>query len=574
MKRRTHNAGMIKKRDTDIEQARIVQKWFLNSVTYEGEPYVMDLEQAAAVADESCNTIVIARAGSGKTRTLVAKIVYLIARKGLRPDEILVFVFNANAAAEVNARLAKMMVDGKAIIVEGTKVAYTFHAFSRMIVYEVCGGKDKVGKILAEEKEAHIRRIVQELAREQTWTPEEVEAAAKQMTIFVNRAEQQFLCGEHSLSRAAYVRLTSEDLSENEREFIELGLKVYARYHWYLLKKRAFGEYGTDFNLIVSWASKLIEKRKGGVEMILAHKKYLLIDEYQDFSQLFLAAVRAIRQVATEAKLFVVGDDWQAINRFAGSEVEYFKNFEAYFPMELKKLEISTNYRCDYEIVDTARKFMRRAMGERGNFRAKSKRAGKVVLVNPKETELTFAMVEYDLRASREDLVFQQTVSAVLGRTPKMNTVRYIKTIAKIIWRNRKARDILILHRNNETNLESLDLVKIKEILKVAFMKLNRMNDKEFDDKVQLMTIHKSKGLEAEIVIIMEADEGVIPKQHPDTELYRIFGETAKVALDDQKRLFYVAMTRAKKRLYIIHDDKNGEGFIKFLGRGLEKWGE
>ena len=82
--------------------------------------------------------------------------------------------------------------------------------------------------------------------------------------------------------------------------------------------------------------------------------------------------------------------------------------------------------------------------------------------------------------------------------------------------------------------------------------------------------MHKSKGLEAEVVIILEADEGVIPKTHPDNILYMVFGETQEVSLADQKRLFYVAMTRAKKRLYIIQDSGSGEGFVKYLGRGIE----
>ena len=100
------------------------------------------------------------------------------------------------------------------------------------------------------------------------------------------------------------------------------------------------------------------------------------------------------------------------------------------------------------------------------------------------------------------------------------------------------------------------------------------MSAEEFDAKVRIMTMHKSKGLEAEVVIILEADEGVIPKLHPDTLLYGMFGETLDVALDDQKRLFYVAMTRAKRRLYIMHDGSGGAGFVKYLGRGVERWGE
>ena len=78
-------------------------------------------------------------------------------------------------------------------------------------------------------------------------------------------------------------------------------------------------------------------------------------------------------------------------------------------------------------------------------------------------------------------------------------------------------------------------------------------------------------------MIIMEADEGIIPKTHPDTCLFRMFGETEEVALDDQKRLFYVAMTRAKKRLYIMHEKvkkRKMNGFTPYLGRNIEWWEE
>ena len=579
---------MKKRKKTMFAKAEEVQKWFRESVAYEGEPYTIDLEQAEAIADTSLNTIVVARAGSGKTRTLVAKIVYLIAKCGVRPDEIMAFVFNANAAAEINERLSKMMVEGAPIMGDAVrklnnpncedadeypKIASTFHAFSRRIVYEVCGGKEKCGKILAGEKEAYIKMVVREIVK---GVPEdELTALSKQMASFVNRAQQQFLNGESTLAKSVANRLVAEDITEGEQKFIQLGAEVYRRYHWYLLRKKKYlPEYGTDFNLIVSWASKLIIKGGPEVEAILAHKKYILIDEYQDFSQLFLSAVMAIRKVAVDAKLFVVGDDWQAINRFAGSEVEYFKNFEGYFGDDCRRLEISTNYRCDYEIVDAARKFMKRAMKESGNFRANSRKAGAVVLVNPKETELGFATVDHDKRVSIVDRIYQSVVMDILGKMPKKYTVRYLKTVAEIIEANRQAREILILHRNNETNLEGMTLSDFGRGLKEVLMKSGKMGEAEFEEKVELMTMHKSKGLEAEVVIILEADEGVIPKIHPDTNLYRMFGETDEVALDDQKRLFYVAMTRAKKRLYIIHDGNNRDGFVKFLGKRLEKWGE
>ena len=535
-----------------------VMRWFRHSVTCEGEAYVIDAEQAEAVADESLNTIVVARAGSGKTRTIVAKMVYLIAQCGVKPEEIMTFVFNANAAKEINERLSKMRVEGVPVV-EKSKIATTFHAFARKVVYEACGGKEKCGKILAGEKEAFILEIVRRMLREKNWREKivwfikgdsgesdgmmdekEIEGFAKMMVQFVNRAQQKYLGGEVTAGEVAREYLENEEVGMRERVFVELGVECFKRYHWYLLDAHegliGFSEYGTDFNLIVSWASKLIVAERGSVRKWLSGKRWILIDEYQDFSQLFLAAVEAVRGVAKEARLFVVGDDWQAINRFAGSEVEYFKEFEKYFLEDYRRFEITTNYRCGRAVVNTARKFMMKGMGEKGKFRAFSRKVGRVVLVDAKRSKM-----------------------------------QYLEMLVQLVKKNRKTKDIMILHRNNETNLK-ISLAGLGAALKREVVKAGVMTMEEYDAKVRVMTMHKSKGLEAEVVIILEADEGIIPKTHPDTRLYGMFGETEEVALNDQKRLFYVAMTRAKKRLYIMHDDSSGTGFVKYLGRGVERW--
>lgn len=534
---------MRRKKKTDV-RVEEVRKWFRKSVSYEGEPYIMDVEQVAAAMDESWNAIVVARAGSGKTRTIVAKIVYLIAQCGVKPEDIVAFVFNANAAREINERLTKMRVDGVSVMEENVKIATTFHAFARKIVYDACGGREKCGKILAGEKEKFIENIVRGMVEDEM---EEVEVVrlSGQMVQFVNRAQQKYLGGEVVLKDVVRAYLGNTEVDVRERKFVELGLECYRRYHWYLLdadrKLEGFEEYGTDFNLIVSWASKLILAERGKVREWLAGKRYILIDEYQDFSQLFLAAVQAVREVAKDARLFVVGDDWQAINRFAGSEVEYFKNFEEHFTGECRRYEITTNYRCDREIVNVARKFMKRAMKEKGEFRAFSRRMGRVMLVEARRTKQ-----------------------------------EYLAILVKLVRENRKAKEILLLHRNNDTHLK-ISLDGLKRALRREVVKAGVMSEEDFDVKVRVMTMHKSKGLEAEVVIILEADEGVIPKTHPDTRLYGVFGETEKVTMDDQKRLFYVAMTRAKKRLYIMHEKvkkRELEGFIPALGRGVERWEE
>ncbi|MBR2795877.1 UvrD-helicase domain-containing protein [Candidatus Saccharibacteria bacterium] len=592
----------MKKRKEDLDEVKRTQRWFAREVTYEGEPYMIDAEQAAAVVDDSQNAIVAARAGSGKTRTIVAKIVYLVAKRGIKPEEITAFVFNANAAVEINARLSKMRVRGKQII-HNVQIASTFHAFARKIVFDVCGGKQKCGEILADDKAQYIGIIIKKMLDEPEWAEkinrfifgkERMEDARTRIdgkeighfvgntTQFVSRAQQRFLVGENNLSKIVKKRIANEKLGIQERRFVELGLECYRRYHWYLLDENArnkllrknnyYMKYGTDFNLLMSWASKLIERGDDKIREILKDKKYLLIDEYQDFSQLFLAMVMAIRKIQPKVKLFVVGDDWQAINRFAGSDVGYFREFEKYFENRVRRMEITTNYRCDYEIVEMARRFMKRAMNEKGVFKAKSKRAGKVVLVNLKDVQVEHILIDYDENISGEDLIYNRMAIKMLGMLPKKATVEYMKVLVQIIRKNKKASEIMLLHRNNETNIEGISLEQLKNGLRYGLGKLGIMNGEEFKKKVQVMTMHKSKGLEAEVVIILEADEGVIPKTHPDTSLYGIFGETDEAVRDDQKRLFYVAMTRAKKRLYIMHNSAKGAGFTKFLGRGIEKW--
>ena len=602
----------VRKSKIESEVLR-VQRWFARHVTYEGEAYRIDVEQAVAVADTSRNAIVVARAGSGKTRTIVAKIVYLIASKGVKADTIIAFVFNANAAVEINTRLAKMRVDGEPIIsnadggtVKRVKIATTFHAFARKIVFDVCGGGEKCGRILAGEKDGFVLEVVRRMLREEKWRKEawrlmhgdkktkleiagergkvieaeeklsekEIIRLAGKMTQFIDRAQQKFLAGENTLKKAVVERLKTKDISEREKAFLNFGAECFRRYHWYLLEKgmSGFWEYGTDFNLIMSWASKLIDARRGKTRTLLEGKRYLLIDEYQDFSQLFLAVVMAIRGVVPEINLFVVGDDWQAINRFAGSDVAYFKDFERYFSEDCRRMKITTNYRCDREVVGAARRFMAKGMGEKGDFRAFSRRSGKVILVEPREIAISMAMTDYDRRVSATDRMIMEAARKMVGKVPKESTVRYLKTIINILSRERETNGIMLLHRNNVMNMENVGLVKLSHALRRLCVQTDIMNRKQFDETVHVMTMHKSKGLEAEVVVILEADEGVIPKTHPDTELFTVFGETDVEALCDQKRLFYVAMTRAKKRLFIIHDGSEGDGFVKYLGRSVEKW--
>ena len=100
--------------------------------------------------------------------------------------------------------------------------------------------------------------------------------------------------------------------------------------------------------------SKFARKRGQGD---LNKLKFALIDEFQDFSELFNLIIQKIRDVNSSLQVFCVGDDWQAINGFAGSNLKYFKNFESYFHPS-PRLHVSTNYRSNKAIVDIGNRVM------------------------------------------------------------------------------------------------------------------------------------------------------------------------------------------------------------------------
>ena len=766
-------------------KAKYVKQWFEKHVSEDGRSYVLDEQQVIAVLNDNKNTIVTARAGSGKTRTLVAKVVYLAAKYNIKPDELLVFVFNKKASDEINERLEKITVDGKQIFYN-PEIATTFHAFARRIVYSICGENEKYGKILAEEKayfiqaviktipkrkvyqffrsecfqikrdkfaseqeyfealrnskyetldgkvvkseaekiisdylfehgvayyyeneyylnsaysicqkanrnrlyelknkfkqesikpdfylkdydipwehwaingdeslskiadinkcgvigdydeykakmiwkrwfyqkswidngkpagkyalqiknmrpliettrnfenreefEAKIEKILQEHGINKPKLPEEelikkvwnsqVKRFSKMIMQFIDRAQQQFFDDTSELRQ----RVECFNGDDRTKVFLEIGLRCYFDYHNYLAGKLPkeklitkitrnnkerildFRQYGIDFNLLLKRAIDIVSRgEREDVESLLSLKKYILVDEYQDFSKLFLKMILSVRDVCPESKLFVVGDDWQAINRFAGSDTEYFKRFTDYFPEDSRKLEITTNYRCDRGIVENARTFMRNSLGENGNFSANSGHNGEVVLIDPTKTYIDYR--------DDKDNVYKKAMMVSEGRNPSKAAVQYIKTVAEIIKGNKDKQKILLLHRNNDTSFWFIDLLAFYNRLCSAVVEKKFMHEDEFKEKVEILTMHRAKGLEADVVIILEADDGIIPMYHQDTHLFEIFGETEQIVLDDQKKLFYVAITRAKEKLYILHN-KNPEGrngFIEFVNYG------
>lgn len=783
-------------------KTQYVKKWFEVSVALDNETYRLDDEQARAVADMRQNIIVAARAGSGKTRTLVAKIVFLMAKYEIHYTELLVFVFNRNAMEEINQRLNRICVDGILLIdndiiedkKDDQKVAYTFHSFAMELVYDMCHEESKYGSVLVNDEKSKnplrtrfIQEILKEIPKEKiykffrneaimndsgennkydlyeiqrkqqyetldgkvvrsrsekiicdylfehgieyryeneiytnglekycvsendkSWIKQKksvkpdfylpnkdgggifwehwmfngeesprdigdnlkkdyaeyiktrdwkikfygkqwlslndarmgfankrrmmefldcgslmesyrplgmgrkefelqihdalekrgihnellpdqvlIEAVwAKQIKkftriveSFIDRAEQKYLGDLNRLE--SDIEMISCDT--RTKSFLEISFECYSKY-LSLLKRDAFGNsqlssmrtelaeyegYGIDFNILLHVASEIIKRdTDSNVKQIISNKKYILIDEYQDFSALFYELIDSIRSNRPDIKLFVVGDDWQAINRFAGSDVGYFMNFERYFPRGTARHLISTNYRCSKAVVEESFKVVQNALNESSEIRTRSNAdSGKVSIGDPEDVFIDY--VGYADNIYKKSLAIRLTNATTVRKI----AAQYLKICAESIIKQYITSDgklknnILLLHRNNKFSF-FLEQWQFLDALKYIIREKYKVSEAELNEKINMLTMHRAKGLESDVVIILEADEGVIPAVHQNTCLFELFGESEQNALDDQARLFYVAMTRARQDLYILHakqNDAEQDGFVRYI---------
>lgn len=159
------DAALAKIEADRVAKIREVKEWFAKNIRMDGKFIKLDDEQAEAVANTNKNSLVAARAGSGKTSTLVAKIVYLVAKHQIPQDKLIAFVFNNDASKEINDRLSKITMNDRRIFYNPV-VATTFHAFAKHVIYTHCGEAEKYGKILCDGKEGDFRSLyIQEIIK-------------------------------------------------------------------------------------------------------------------------------------------------------------------------------------------------------------------------------------------------------------------------------------------------------------------------------------------------------------------------------------------------------------------------
>ena len=281
--------------------------------------------------------------------------------------------------------------------------------------------------------------------------------------------------------------------------------------------------------------------------------RYLMIDEYQDFSLPFFRLAQALRALYPELRLFAVGDDWQAINRFAGSDVRYFTDFKHFFPKDSTIIPLLTNYRSRRRIVENANRFMLTHYDPQA-LPAKTfqRRRGRITTLRP-------AKLRYDPTDLEEDAMsdgrFGKLLPRQLPTSQQKPAGQLLKQLFLLIKRHPRA-SFLILHRHNFTTYPGLDLIKLQQALTQLAASEQILTPAAFKSQIRFLTIHKSKGLEADIVILLEFNRDLLLAPHPHGSLFTVFGDNRAQEAADQARLLYVALTRAKERLYLLTNDR------------------
>ena len=289
----------------------------------------LNTAQQEAVQTMSGPVLILAGAGSGKTKTLTHRIANLIAN-GVLPQEILALTFTNKAAREMRERLAKLL--GRENSFSFMPWMGTFHSICvKMLRIEAESvGLDKSFVIYdTDDRLALIKRAMKELqVSDKSVKPKAAEAA-------ISKAKNEGKMPDEMLADAYY---------PNQQQIA----RVYERYEE--MRKKADA---VDFDDLLLYVARLLRERKDIREKWQNRFKHILIDEYQDTNHIQYEIVKLL--VNEECNICCVGDDWQSIYSWRGADFTNILNFERDFP-GAKVIKLEQNYRSTQNILDAAQK--------------------------------------------------------------------------------------------------------------------------------------------------------------------------------------------------------------------------
>lgn len=312
--------------------------------------------------------------------------------------------------------------------------------------------------------------------------------------------------------------------------FIKIVLKSLKSYQSYLKNNHEI-----DFADMIVKAKELLKNK-----CVKRAYKYIIIDEFQDISKNRFGLIEEIIN-KNKGKLFCVGDDWQSIYGFAGSDLNLFLNINKKMPFGIQSF-IEKTYRYPQSIANLAGTFIMK-----NNQQLKKNISS--LKDDTKENNKAYEALYYE--KNKEDFKTKHKAGGELLR----------KKLLKLPGGS----TVLLLSRYNFEKNQFLgdELVEIAD-----YNGINIKYKKRPDLKISFKTVHKSKGLQADYVFILNNRNGLrdgFPSKIEDDELYMLIKgyNEEKYEFSEERRLYYVAMTRAKKKVIFIVCSDEKSSFIK-----------
>lgn len=478
------------------------------------ENHPLDREQRKSIYDPARFNLVVAGAGSGKTTTILGKILYLLQSGFVSPLEILVLSFTHDSATELRERFLREY----------------YQTFAEQILLR----KSPSPNITIETFHSLALKLLRSLWPDFSVTTNEIdnEQPVSEITDNVISGSDELTMQTsiirefldlHELAPETVARIASKFSSEEFRKLFLTVSEKYQRELSSLLEKHQ-----TTFSGLIKLAIRYL--RSG---QIRTQFRYIIVDEYQDLSALRQEFLRLLLE-SSQANLFAVGDDWQAIYGFSGSRVDFTLNFRKFWG-DFSLHRISKTYRFGLTLARLSSNFIMQ----------------------------DHTQIRKQIQSQKEDVL--EPVVEISGDSERLD-LEVLTHYFESLPRNSS---ILLLGRFQIDRLRLLHCTQFKLTKDVIEFQTRP------DLKIRFLTVHQSKGLEADYVIILNNREAKLgfPAHVKDpplkTELIKIAEELRldQVSVNEERRLFYVAFTRAKKQVILLTVDGKESSFIKELRR-------
>lgn len=477
----------------------------------------LNSSQARAVVNGEESVLVLAGAGSGKTSVLVARAGWLMARGEASADQILLLAFGRKAAQEMDQRIQERLHTDQIS-------ARTFHSLALHIIQQGSKKAPQISKLESDtearhkllittwreqcqEKKAQAKGWRQWLTDELGWEIDEGNfwQDDKLARRLAPRLERWLgIIRTHGGSQAEMIASVPEEIRDLFQKRVRLMAPLVKAW-----KGALKAEGAVDFSGLIHQAVNVLDNGR-----FVSPWKHILVDEFQDISPQRAALLAALRRQNSHTALYAVGDDWQAIYRFSGAELLLTTSFARHFG-EGDQCALDTTYRFNERIGQIANAFVQQ---------------------NPHQLAKPLnSLTAGDKRAVT--LLPDDQLEALLD---------------KLSGYARHDERILVLARYHHLRPAALEKAETR------WPKLN----------IDFMTIHASKGQQADYVIIAGLQEGKEGFPAPARESVieqGLLPQPEDFPDAEERRLLYVALTRARHRVWLLYNKPNPSRFVPVL---------